>query len=130
MESVYLTPSILEKEKMRARAEGRSRSRLRRINVINFFQQKKIALSEFVMELFNLYSGRKQDKCTTVSVSIKLPPYQLVFMDLEVYDKQRFINRSEFIRSAINDYVSTHGDNGMKEILKGNETPSVKHDAP
>ena len=130
METIILTEEILAKEKERIIIEGRERSRSYRKTLINFFMQKKITLSEFVLELFDHYARRKQKNNSTVTVSFKLKAFQLTYIDMEIFTKQNFIDRSEFLRSAINDYISTHGDNGLKEILKMSGVPSLEHETP
>ena len=114
---------IREEERVKKRFD----SLLKRKDVMNSFLNKRVSLKTFVVQLFGYYVSRRRSTNYTLTVSIKLTPYQATYIDLELTLKQRFLNRSDFIRNTIKDFISTHGDNKLMETLKSEGVFDLNH---
>ena len=105
--------TIRREEMVRKRKESRNI----RFDLLRAYQEKEISLKQLKDELMVYYESRVIVNRQCLTVSFKLPPTALVYMDLEVVLRKEFINRSEMLRVIIREYMDRYSERFVHDLL-------------
>lgn len=109
--------TIRREEMVRKRKESRNI----RFDLLRAYQEKEISLKQLKDELMVYYESRVIVNRLCLTVSFKLPPTALVYMDLEVVLRKEFINRSEMLRVIIREYMDRYSERFVHDLLSNTD---------